>query len=123
MVEFFAVYSIIIKSFLIEQFKLLCMRTVGPLLLYKSGTRNGSSGSPVLKEVNGELVPVALHRGGNPTTQLYKGCNFGTLFSAILSYLSGQPCSSCTCVCLSVCLCACVCFILNLLCTYMHSVH
>ena len=75
---------------------------IGPLLLYKSGTKSGSSGSPVLKEINGMLVPVALHRGGD----LYQGCNFGTLISEILTCLSGQPYSSCTCVC--VCVCACV---------------
>ena len=70
---------------------------IGPLLLYKSGTTNGSSGSPVLKEVNGVLVPVALHRGGNSNARLYRGCNFGTLISEILKCLSGQPYSSCMC--------------------------
>ena len=77
---------------------------IGPLLLYKSGTKGGSSGSPVLKEINGMLVPVALHRGGN----LYQGCNFGTLISEILTCLSGQPYSSCTCVCVYMCVCVCV---------------
>ena len=93
---------------------------VGPLLLYKSGTTNGSSGSPVLKEVNGVLVPVALHRGGNSNAQPYRGCNFGTLISEILKCLSGQPYSSCmcsicalVCVCMSVC-CMCVCLCLCL---------
>ena len=102
---------------------------VGPLLLYKSGTTNGSSGSPVLKEVNGVLVPVALHRGGNSNARPYRGCNFGTLISEILKCLSGQPYSSCMYVCMYVnvayvllcvhvcacvhtcvcCVCACVC--------------
>ena len=76
-----------------------CSMHTGPLLLYKSGTTNGSSGSPVLKEVNGVLVPVALHRGGNTSTPQYRGCNFGTLISEILKYLSGQQYLPCTYVC------------------------
>ena len=87
-----------------------CTMYTGPLLLYKSGTTNGSSGSPVLKEVNGVLVPVALHRGGKANTQLYRGCNFGTLISEILKYLSGQQCLSCmyVYVCLFTCVFVCV---------------
>ena len=70
--------------------------------MYKSGTSNGSSGSPVLKEVNGNLVPVALHRGGAPNSQLYKGCNFGTLISEILKCITGQQYLSCKYVCMRI---------------------
>ena len=65
----------------------------------------------MLKEVNGVLVPVALHRGGNSNARLYRGCNFGTLISEILKCLSGQPYSSCMYgrvrmyVCVSICVC------------------
>ena len=68
-----------------------------PLLLYQCTTDNGSSGSPVLKEVDGEWKVVALHRGGNDAHGKWLGYNCGTLIQHILNHLIGSsvpPCKS-----------------------------
>lgn len=52
-------------------------------MFYGCATCGGSSGSPVLKVVDGELRVVAVHRG-----YLQGFLNFGTCFSAILSHAS-----------------------------------
>ena len=50
-----------------------------PLLLYECTTEIGSSGSPVLKEVDGDLKIVALHRGGKDKQWDCGGYNCETL--------------------------------------------
>ena len=66
-----------------------------PLLLYQCTTDLGSSGSPVLKEVDGELKVVALHRGGRETGDSWVGYNCGTLIQEILNHLQGKPATPC----------------------------
>ncbi|XP_065894711.1 uncharacterized protein [Dysidea avara] len=68
-------------------------KVLDALLLYESGTHPGSSGSPVLKEINGMLVIVALHRGGRevgPNKDIKIGYNYATLFSEIQNCVSGK---------------------------------
>ena len=55
--------------------------SLGFLLLYDCETYGGSSGSPVVKVVNGKLQVVGMHCG----VLEYK-YNFGLLFTAILSH-------------------------------------
>ena len=59
---------------------LLC---VGFMMFYDCRTFNGSSGSPVVKVVDGKLQVVAIHRGILDST--YYNCS--TLFSAVFSHL------------------------------------
>ena len=54
-------------------------------LYYLSATERGSSGSPILKEVEGELKLVGLHRAGNTET------NWGSLFSEIVNKVQEEP--------------------------------
>ena len=54
-------------------------------LYYSSATEPGSSGSPILKEVEGELKLVGLHRAGNTES------NWGSLFSEIVNKTKGNP--------------------------------
>ena len=63
---------------------------IGSLLFYQCDTDAGSSGSPVFKEVNGELKIVALHRGGRDPRQGSSGYNIGSLMSAILSHVNSS---------------------------------
>jgi len=68
---------------------------LGSLLLYQCSTEQGSSGSPVLKEVYGDLKVVALHRGGrdaNCSNML--GFNCGTLIQEISDDINGLPTNS-----------------------------
>ena len=55
---------------------------LGPFLYYKCTTEKGSSGSPVLKEVGGELKVVALHRG-TTDYKIFPEDNCGTLIKEI----------------------------------------
>ena len=50
-------------------------------LYYSSATERGSSGSPIVKEVNGKLRVIGLHRAGD------KEHNWGSLFSEIIYYM------------------------------------
>ena len=59
--------------------------------MYPSGTEPGSSGSPILEEVEGDLVIAALHRGGKETAQGHLGYNFGSQFAEILKSLRNEP--------------------------------
>ena len=68
---------------------------IDPLLLYQCTTDYGSSGSPVFKEVDGELKVVALHRGGQETGDKWLGYNCGTLIKEILNHLYGNQTQSC----------------------------
>ena len=52
------------------------------LLLYSSQTAGGSSGCPILKATDGELLIVGLHRGGQENQY-----NFGTNFRYIIDYI------------------------------------
>ncbi|XP_065900703.1 uncharacterized protein [Dysidea avara] len=65
---------------------------IEPLLLYECTTDMGSSGSPVLKEVDGDLKIVALHHGGEYKQWNSDGYNCGTLIQEILNHLNGQQC-------------------------------
>ena len=62
---------------------------IGSLLFYQCDTDAGSSGSPVFKEVNGELKIVALHRGGRDPRQGSSGYNIGSLMSVIINHIVG----------------------------------
>ena len=53
----------------------------GFFVFYGCATCEGSSGSPVLKVVDGKLKVVALHRACGE-----KNLNYGSLFSAVLSH-------------------------------------
>jgi len=68
----------------------------GCLLLYQCSTEHGSSGSPVLKEVQGDLKVVALHRGGRDASlSNMLGFNCGTLVQEISNHINGfttDPC-------------------------------
>ena len=55
----------------------------GFLMLYDCCTFNGSSGSPVVKVVDGKLQVVAVHRGVIRTMYY----NFSTLFTSIFSHV------------------------------------
>ena len=55
----------------------------GPFLYYRCTTEKGSSGSPVLKEVDGDLKIVALHRGTRDGDHDHPGYNCGTLIQEI----------------------------------------
>ena len=68
---------------------------VDPLLLYQHTTGYVPSGSPVFKEVDGELKVVALHRGGQETEVNYFGYNCGTLMCEIVNHLNGKPAPPC----------------------------
>ena len=60
----------------------------GPYLYYQCATEKGSLGSPVFKEIDGELRIVALHqgtRGGGPS-----GHTFGILTQKIHLEEEGQ---------------------------------
>lgn len=56
---------------------------LGRFLYYQCTTEKGSSGSPVLKEVEGELKIVALHRGAKGGDHHHPGYNCGTLIQEI----------------------------------------
>ena len=57
-------------------------------MVYEGGTKPGSSGSPIMKEVDGRLRVVGLHRSGYENK---KPCfNAGSLFSEILHNLNGK---------------------------------
>ena len=71
---------------------------VDPLLLYQCTTDLGSSGSPVVKEVDGELKVVALHRGGKEASDRWHGYNCGTLIREILNHLNGNRAPSRMCI-------------------------
>ena len=74
-----------------------------PLLLYECTTEMGSSGSPVLKEVDGDLKIVALHRGGKDKQWNSDGYNCGTLIQQIVNHLNGQQCLRCkSTICYSI---------------------
>jgi len=62
------------------------------ILIYESGTDEGSSGSPVLKNFGGKLVIVALHKGGHcySNTSDKVGYNYGILFSEILKWIRNE---------------------------------
>ena len=60
---------------------MIMLFTSGFLLLYDCETYGGSSGSPVVKVVNGKLQVVGLHRG-----IIENKYNFGSLLTAILSH-------------------------------------
>ena len=49
-----------------------------------------------MKEVDGELKVVALHRGGQETNDKWYGYNCGTLIREILNHLNGNPAPLCT---------------------------
>ena len=56
-------------------------------MVYRGGTDPGSSGGPIFKVVNKDLVIVGLHRGGymdNWDGKHTKGYNYGTRFSDII---------------------------------------
>ena len=55
----------------------------GFLVLYDCCTFNGSSGSPVVKVVDGKLQVMAIHRGLIHTT--YYNCS--TLFASVYSHV------------------------------------
>ena len=64
-------------------------------MVYESETEHGSSGSPILKEVDGRLELVGLHRAGQE--QLHQEnnepkpiFNIGSLFSEILHDLNNK---------------------------------
>jgi len=64
----------------------------------------------VLKEYHQQLVPVAVHRGGNNHNLPYsRGSNFGTLFSEILKCINGQLYAPSECMRACVCVRAYVC--------------
>ena len=57
------------------------------MLVYRCGTDPGSSGGPIFKIVDEDLVIVGLHRGGledNWVTKGSRGFNYGTHFSDII---------------------------------------
>ena len=60
-------------------------KITGSLVYYQCETHNGSSGSPVMKVVNGTLQVVALHRGCEK-----KYLNYGSLFAAVLKHANGE---------------------------------
>ena len=49
----------------------------------------------MLKEQDGELKVVALHRGGRETNVDWLGYNCGTLLCEILNHLNGKPAPPC----------------------------
>ena len=66
--------------------------------MYECGTERGSSGSPILKEDNGSLRIVGLHRGGFNKKKDQMGYNYGSQFSEILKSLNDQDfCESMWC--------------------------
>ena len=55
-------------------------------MVYKAGTDEGSSGSPILKQDGEKMVIAGLHRGGKEKNWDGKGAegyNFGSLFTEI----------------------------------------
>ena len=54
-------------------------------MVYRGATDAGSSGGPILKVVNNDLVIVGLHRGGRQDKKGAKGYNYGTCFSDIIT--------------------------------------
>ena len=64
-------------------------------MVYRCGTDPGSSGGPILKVVNKDLVIVGLHRGGledNWDTKGSRGYNYGTHFSDIIESIQEDWC-------------------------------
>ena len=59
-------------------------------MLYTCTTDEGSSGSPVLKEVHGQLKIVALHVGDHKERK----CNAGVLMKEILTDFNGVQVSN-----------------------------
>ena len=53
-------------------------------LYYSNATERGSSGSPILKEVDGRLKLVGLHREGD------EDYNWGSLFSEIINHIQNK---------------------------------
>jgi len=65
-----------------------------PLLFYECDTDKGSSGAPVIKEVNNQLELVAVHRANS-----FCDFNCGSLVSSILHHVTTgivQQCGKCT---------------------------
>ena len=55
-------------------------------MVYTAGTNKGSSGAPILKEVDQKLFCVGIHRGGreeNWDSRGSQGYNFGSCFAEI----------------------------------------
>jgi len=59
-------------------------------VLYPAGTEPGSSGSPVLKEVDGHLVIAALHKGGKNKEDGFLGYNYGSQFSEVVKSVNNK---------------------------------
>ena len=59
--------------------------TTDLFLYYSSATEPGSSGSPIVKEVEGMLRVVGLHRAGDEEH------NWGSLFSEIINHMQDKP--------------------------------
>ena len=63
---------------------------LGPFLVYKCGTENGSSGSPILKVISKDRMKIAgIHRKGYDCieSKRFHGYNFGTLMSEIIKFI------------------------------------
>ena len=56
-------------------------------LVYEGGTLQGSSGSPILKEVNNRLKLVGLHRKGHEKDPKF---NLGSLFCDIIHHVKKE---------------------------------
>ena len=65
----------------------MCMQFMNTdlFLYYSNATDRGSSGSPILKEVDGHLKLVGLHREGD------EDHNWGSLFSEIINHIQNKP--------------------------------
>ena len=61
--------------------------TIDHFVVYESETDIGSTGSPILKEHNGNLLIVGIHKAGDKESKLF---NMGVLFSEILCDLNGE---------------------------------
>lgn len=63
---------------------------LGSYVVYKAGTRKGSSGSPIFKVIDERRMEIAgIHRIGYediPSKEFY-GYNFGTLMSEIIKFI------------------------------------
>ena len=62
-------------------------------MVYKAGTDEGSSGSPILKQDGEEMKIAGLHRGGegkNWDGRGAEGYNFGSLFTEIYTSIKNK---------------------------------